>query len=112
MAADSGRPEHEPTGRFSDDRFMIVDGRMNSDKFIVFLQRLVHRAQRPIFLIVDRHPSHRSKKVCDFVRSTQGRLELFFLPAYAPELNPDQHVWNHLKNHGVGRRSIHSRSHL
>lgn len=98
-----------PRGDF---RFMIVDGRMNSDKFIVFLQRLLHGAKRPIFLIVDRHPSHRSKKVHDFVRSTQGRLELFFLPPYAPELNPDEHVWNHLKNHGVGKRSIHSRSHL
>ena len=98
-----------PRGDF---RFMTVDGRMNSDKFIVFLQRLLKGAKRPVFLIVDRHPSHRSHKVRDFVRSTQGRLELFFLPPYAPELNPDEHVWNHLKNHGVGKRSIQSRSHL
>lgn len=98
-----------PRGDF---RFMIVEGRMNSDKFIVFLKRLLHGAKKPIFLIVDRHPSHRSKKVYDFVQSTRGRLELFFLPPYAPELNPDEHVWNHLKNHGVGKRSIRSPTHL
>jgi transposase len=95
-----------PRGDF---RFMTVEGRMNAEKFIEFLKRLLHNAPRPVFLIVDRHPSHRAKKVLAFVRSTKGRLRLFFLPPYAPELNPDEHVWNHLKNHGVGKQAIRSR---
>lgn len=95
-----------PRGDF---RFMTVEGRMNAEKFIEFLKRLLHNAPRPVFLIVDRHPSHRAKKVLAFVRSTQGRLRLFFLPPYAPELNPDEHVWNHLKNHGVGKQAIRTR---
>jgi transposase len=94
-----------PRGDF---RFMTVEGRMNAEKFIEFLKRLIHNASRPVFLIVDRHPSHRAKKVLAFVRSTEGRLRLFFLPPYAPDLNPDEHVWNHLKNHGVGKQAIRS----
>ena len=92
-----------------DFRFMTVDGRMNAQKFIEFLKRLIHDAPRPVFLIVDRHPSHRAKKVLAFVRSTKGRLRLFFLPPYAPDTNPDEHVWNHLKNHGIGKRAIRNR---
>jgi transposase len=95
-----------PRGDF---RFMTVEGRMNAAKFIEFLKRLIHNAPRPVFLIVDRHPSHRAKKVLAFVQSTEGRLRLFFLPPYAPDLNPDEHVWNHLKNHGVGKQAIRSR---
>jgi transposase len=95
-----------PRGDF---RFMTVEGRMNAEKFIEFLKRLIHNAPRPVFLVVDRHPSHRAKKVLAFVRSTEGRLRLFFLPPYAPDLNPDEHVWNHLKNHGVGKQAIRSR---
>ena len=98
-----------PRGDF---RFMTVEGRMNAEKFIHFLERLLQGAERPIFLIVDRHPSHRAKKVLQFVRRTSGRLRLFFLPPYSPELNPDELVWNHLKSHGVGKRMIHDRDHL
>ncbi len=83
---------------------------MNAEKFIEFLKRLLHNAPHPVFLIVDRHPSHRARKVLAFVRSTEGRLRLFFLPPYAPDLNPDEHVWNHLKNHGVGKQAIRSRA--
>ncbi len=84
-------------------RFMTVDGRLTAPKFIEFLKRLLHRAERPIFLIVDRHPVHRSGRVRSFVESTNGALQLFFLPSYSPELNPDEQVWNHLKHHRIGR---------
>jgi len=92
--------------------FMTVAGRMNAEKFIEFLKRLLHNAQRPVFLIVDGHPSHRARKVFEFVRKTTGKLRLFFLPPYSPELNPDELVWNHLKNHGVGKRIVRSREEL
>ena len=41
-----------------------------------------------------------------FVAGTDGMLQLFFLPGYSPELNPDEQVWNDLKNNGIGRRVI------
>ena len=87
-------------------RFMVVDGRMTAVRFIAFLKRLLHNQTQPIFLIVDQHSSHRAKAVQEFVASTDGHLELFFLPPYSPELNPDELVWNHLKTHGVRKRLL------
>jgi transposase len=86
-------------------RFMVTEGSVNSSVFIEFLKRLIVKAKRPIFLIVDNHSVHRSKEVREFVKSTGGKLSLFFQPPYAPELNPDEQVWNYLKNHKIGRQS-------
>ena len=74
-------------------RFMVLEGGMNGERFIEFLKRLIHNAQRSTFLVVDGHPSHRAQIVTRFVESTEGRLRLFFLPGYSPELNPDEFVW-------------------
>lgn len=93
-------------------RFMVVRGKVGAAQFCEFLRRLMHGAKRPVFLIVDGHPMHRAKLVNRLVESYQGRLRLFFLPPYSPELNPDELVWNDLKNHGVGKRIIHSLDHL
>lgn len=88
-------------------RFMVVRGGVGAGVFIAFLKRLIHGQRRPIYLIVDGHPSHRSKKVKAYVESLQGKLRLFFLPPYSPELNPDELVWNDVKNNGVGRTLVH-----
>lgn len=82
-----------------DLRFMAFDGRLNAEVFCDFLKRLLHNADKPIYVIVDNHPVHRSYKVRDFVESTKGRLKIFFLPPYSPELNPDELVWANLKKH-------------
>ena len=87
-------------------RFMVVDGRVASKQFCEFLRRLCVRATRPIFLILDGHPVHRSAKVKKVVESLKGKLQLFFLPPYSPELNPDEFVWNEVKNNGIGRMSV------
>jgi len=50
----------------------------------------------PVYLVVDGHPTHRSKLVKDFVASTDGALKLFVLPAYSPQLNPDEWVWKNV----------------
>jgi len=92
-----------PKGSF---RFMTFEGRMNAERFVEFLKRLLYRQSKPIFLIVDGHPVHKSKKVADFVESTQGKLRLFILPPYSPHLNPDEWVWNWLKNHKLGRATV------
>jgi transposase len=89
-------------------RFMVFNGYLNGDLFIQFLRRLLYGASQPIFLIVDGHPAHRSATVREFVASTEGKLRLFYLPAYSPELNPDEQVWNHLKNHTIGKQCINS----
>jgi transposase len=87
-------------------RFMLVKGKINADVFVDFLKRLSHNWPRSVFLIIDGHPVHKSMAVSKFVASTEGRLQLFYLPPYSPELNPDEQVWNHLKNHGVGRQPV------
>ena len=89
-----------------DMRFMVVEKTVTNVVFIAFLKRLLKDVQDPIYLIVDGHPTHRSKQVREFVESTNGKLLLFFLPPYSPELNPDELVWNDLKNNVVGRSII------
>jgi transposase len=81
-------------------RFMLHDGTVTARIFLEFLKRLMVGAQHPIFLIVDGHPIHRSKMVRTYVDSLQGKLQLFFLPPYAPHLNPDEVVWAHVKREG------------
>ncbi len=87
-------------------RFMVTNGRVGARVFVDFLKRLLHNADRPIFLIVDGHPAHKAVLVKQFVATLNGRLRLFFLPPYSPELNPDERVWNDLKNNSVGRKVI------
>ena len=84
-------------------RFMIVDGKVNAGTFIEFCKRLLHGACRPVFLIVDGHPSHKARKVSEWIEQQQGGLRLFLLPGYSPELNPDELVWNGVKNHALGK---------
>ena len=87
-------------------RFMAFNGKMNADRFIEFLQRLIYKAKRPIFLILDGHPVHKSRKVKEFVATTDGKLRLFILPPYSPHLNPDEWVWNWLKKHNLGKTQV------
>ncbi len=87
-------------------RFMTFNGTMNADKFIEFLKRLTYKSPNPIFLILDGHPVHKSKKVKEFVASTHGKLRIFILPPYSPHLNPDEWVWNWLKKHNLGKLSV------
>lgn len=87
-------------------RFMVVKGGVGAKVFITFLKRLLQGRRRPVFLIVDGHPAHRAKLVKSYVESTRGKLRLFALPPYSPELNPDELVWNDVKNNGVARSIV------
>jgi len=87
-------------------RFMVVRGGVGAQVFVEFLKRSMHGRRRAVFLIVDGHPSHRSKRARSYVDSLGGKLKLFFLPPYSPELNPDEFVWNDVKNNGVGRTLV------
>ncbi len=85
---------------------MATEGNVNAPVFLEFLKRLIHKATRPVFLIVDNHSVHHSSEVREFVQNTKGKLWLFFLLPYSAELNPEEHVWNYLKNHKIGRQCV------
>lgn len=89
-----------------DMRFMLTKEAMTSEVFIGFLGRLIQGADHPFFLILDGHPVHKSKKVKEYVTSLGGKLVLFFLPGYSPELNPDEYIWGYVEHHVVGRKVI------
>lgn len=94
-------------------RFRVQEGTMNADRFIDFLKALLGSVEGKIFLIVDGHPVHKSKKVREFAENdTEGRLKIFFLPPYSPDLNPDEWVWKNVKNDRVGRKVIMSKDDL
>ena len=84
-------------------RFMIYEGALNADLFLAFLKRLIKTADRKIFLIVDNLRVHKAHKVTAWVERHKDRIELFFLPAYAPEHNPDEFLNNDVKQ-TIGRR--------
>lgn len=58
------------------------------------------------------HPAHRARATTDFVTSTNGRLKLFLLPAYSPELNPDEWVWKNVNPDRVGKAPVTSKDDL
>ena len=85
---------------------------MNGERFILFLKRLISDVRGPVYLIVDGHPMHKSKRVKEFANATEGILKLFYLPPYSPDLNPDELVWNHLKYHCIGKLFIRTKQEL
>lgn len=87
--------------------FRLVEGKVNAEAFISYCQALLDDNRgRPVFLIVDGHPSHRAKKTKEWVRSTGGKLRLFYLPGYSPQLNPDEWVWKNVKADRIGRAGV------
>ena len=80
--------------------------RLNAAAFVELLRRFMRGRKNRVFLVLDGHPAHRAKIVSDYVQRLRGRLELHFLPGYAPELNPDEFVWNHLKRQGVSKKPL------
>ena len=87
-------------------RWMEVEGSMTAERFVEFLSRLIKGRKKPVFVIVDNHPTHKAKAVREFVAANAARLELYFVPPYSPHLNPDEQVWNHLKHHSLGKRGF------
>jgi transposase len=78
-------------------RFMTYTCTMTAALFLVFLTRLVRGASRKIFLIVDRLKAHDARVVDEWVAQHKDQIELFYLPRYAPELNPEEYLNNDLK---------------
>lgn len=83
--------------------WMIVEGGVNIEKFIEFLDALVRDAPRKVFLVVDNLKVHHSYKVIEWVEARTEKIELVYLPAYSPDLNPDEHLNADLKQ-GIGSK--------
>jgi transposase len=93
-------------------RFMIYEGALNADLFLAFLKRLIKAADQKVFLIVDNLRVHKAHTVTAWVERRKDRIELFFLPAYAPEHNPDEFLNNDVKQSMAKRPAAKSKDAL
>ena len=81
-------------------------GKLNKESFVAFLENFMAGQPGKVFLVLDSHPAHKAKLVNEYVGSLEGRLELHPLPTHAPDLNPDEFVWSHMKNNGVSKKPL------
>lgn len=85
-------------------QWMFVEGSVNAERFTEFLERLVADTDRKVFLVLDNLRVHHSEPVKNWVKDHKEKIELFFLPAYSPDLNPDEHLNADVKQ-GVGSKA-------
>jgi transposase len=83
--------------------WMIFEKSMNSSLFIEFMKELLLDVKGKVFLVVDNVSYHKSKEVKAWVAERENRIELFYLPGYSPDLNPDEWVWKNIKNDNIAR---------
>jgi transposase len=93
-------------------RFMIFEGKFNADVCITFLKRLIKDTQQKIFLILDGHPVHKSRKVKAWIAANDDKISLFLLPAYSPELNPDELLNQDVKTNAVRKKRAANKNEL
>jgi transposase len=74
--------------------------------YVDYLAYLIKGRERPLFLIVDRAAFHQAKEIRRFVCKHRKQLRIYFLPSYSPELNPDEHVWEEIKDKKLGRQVV------
>jgi transposase len=85
-------------------RWKIFEGAMHADLLIDFFKRLVKASDRKVFLILDNLKVHHARKVKTWLAGQTENIEVFYLPSYSPELNPDECLNADLKD-GVTRRA-------
>ena len=86
-------------------RFMMYSKNMNAQILIKFLKRLIKGSDRKIILILDNLRVHHAKVVREWLEGKEEKLEIFFLPSYSPELNPDEYLNNDIKQ-GVHSKTL------
>jgi transposase len=92
-------------------RFMVFHENFTQEIFLKFLKRLIRECDRKVFLIVDRHRSHRSKKVNEWLTLNKKSIQVYYLPSYCPELNPDEFLNQDVKSH-MGKQRLHTKSQM
>lgn len=85
-------------------RFMFYEGSFDYKVFIEFLRRLLKGTAKKIFLIVDNLRVHHARKVKKWIEERHDRIEIFYLPPYCPDLNPDEYLNNDLKQNANKNR--------
>jgi transposase len=78
--------------------FRVYEGSIKARQVAVFVRHILRQIPGPIVLIWDGIPTHRAREVKREIAAAWSRLQVYRLPAYAPELNPDEYLWNWLKN--------------
>lgn len=78
-------------------RYMLYTQSFDGLLYLCFLKRLVHASRRKLFVMVDRHPVHSRRLVQDWLAAHKDQIEVFYLPAYSPELNPAEYLNNDVK---------------
>lgn len=86
--------------------FDTYQGALTGELFVALLKKLMYRRKKPLHLVLDGLPAHKTTLVKEYVASTQGKLTLHYLPGYAPDLNPDELVWSHAKRSGNACRTL------
>jgi len=93
-------------------RYHLEAGNVNSARYIAFLRQLLRGRTRPLILLADHVSFHGSKKVRHFDRAHRHQLRIFFLPRPAPKYNPDEHVWEEIKDKKIGRQPVKNKADL
>jgi transposase len=86
--------------------YCAYSGGLNAELFIKLPWWMMRHRTKPVHLVVGGLPAHNTAPVKAYVASTHGMLTLHFPPDYAPELNPDDLVWSHMKRAGVARAPL------
>ena len=86
--------------------FTTYKGGLKAVQFVDLLKALMKHRKKPLELIVDGLPAHKGPVVREYIQSIEGKLTLNYLPGYAPELNPDELVWSHVKRTGTGKKPL------
>lgn len=86
--------------------YCTYKGGLNAQLFVGLLRKMMQRRTKPVHLVLDSLPAHKTTLVKDYAASTRGMLTLHFLPGYAPELNPDELVWSYVKRTGSARSPL------
>lgn len=85
-------------------RFMLYTHKLTAQVLITFMERLIRKASRKVFWIVDRHPVHRCNAVQQWLDDRKSQIEMFYLPSYSPQFNPAEYLNCDLK------QGVHSKS--
>lgn len=81
--------------------FRLFPGTIKAAQIVEFLKALKSQIRRKLLVIWDGLGAHKSRLVREYLESLQGYIHVEFLPGYAPELNPTEYIWGHLKHHEI-----------
>ena len=95
-----------------DLQYAVEEKNMNGERYVAFLQQILSTRTRPLIILADQASFHQATVVREFVRAHRAQLRLFFFPTHAPELNPDEQVWNELKSRQLGKPPLKNKADL